>query len=96
MDRTYTTYKGWTNYETWLVHREIFDGWDDIAGEITPERLCEIVVEIVDMCPPEHITTLALARALVSNVNWHEIAEHINEIVEAEYIALWRASARRT
>tara|TARA_R110000751_G_scaffold2205_1_gene11755 strand:+ start:408 stop:650 length:243 start_codon:yes stop_codon:yes gene_type:complete len=73
---TYTTYKGWTNHETWLVHREIFDGWDDI---VTPERLEEIANEIVAMGRPEHITTLALARSLVSNVNWHEIAEHLNE-----------------
>ena len=76
---TDTRYNGWTNYPTWRVNLEIFDGWDDIAGDITPESLEEIANEILDMGGSDHSTTLDFARAFISDVNWHEIAEHLNE-----------------
>ena len=76
---TDTSYNGWTNYPTWRVNLEIFDGWDDIAGGITPESLEEIANEILDMGGSDHSTTLDFARSFISDVNWHEIAEHLNE-----------------
>ena len=80
---TETRYNGWDNYATWRVNLEIFDGWDDIAGEITPESLKEIANEILEMGGTESSTTLDFARAFISDVNWHESAEHLNENVEA-------------
>ena len=76
---TDTRYNGWTNYSTWRINLEIFDGWDDIAGDITPESLEEIANEILDMGGSDHSTTLDFARAFIADVNWHEIAEHLNE-----------------
>ena len=71
-------YNGWTNYATWRVQMEIFDGWDDIAGEITPESLHSIANEILDG-GTESSTTLDFSRAFISDVDWHQIAEHLNE-----------------
>ena len=76
---TDTRYNGWTNYSTWRVNLEIFDGWDDIAGDITPESLEEIANEILDMGGSDHSTALDFARAFIADVNWHEIAEHLND-----------------
>ena len=76
-------YNGWTNYSTWRVNLEIFDGWDDISGPITPESLEEIANEILEMGSTETSTALDFARAFISDVNWHEIADHLNENAEA-------------
>ena len=76
---TDTRYIGWTNYPTWRVNLEIFDGWDGFAGLITPEGLEEVVNEILDMGGTEHGTALDFARAFISDVNWYEIAEHLKE-----------------
>jgi len=77
---TDTRYNGWTNYSTWRVNLEIFDGWGDISEDvISAERVEEIANEILDMGGTDHSTTLDFARAFISDVNWHEIAEHLNE-----------------
>ncbi len=77
---TDTRYNGWTNYPTWRVNLEIFDGWDDIAGEITPESLEEIAKDMIDMGgEAKYSTALEWAYAFISEVNWHEIAAHLNE-----------------
>ena len=71
------SFGGWTNYPTWLVQLKIFDGWDDIAGEITPGIAEKIANNVLD--DRADSITLCFARALLSYVNWHEIAERINE-----------------
>jgi hypothetical protein len=76
------SFGGWTNYPTWLVQLKIFDSWDDtyppfIAGEITPESAEKIANNVLD--DRMDSITLCFARALLSYVNWHEIAERINE-----------------
>ena len=72
-------YNGWANYETWRVNMEMFDGWDDIAGEITAETLEELANDILEVGVDNGSTALAFARAFISDVNWHEIAEHKNQ-----------------
>ena len=67
-------YNGWTNYETWRVNLEIFDGGDfNMAGF----EMREFVEELI-----ENGSTEGLARdyamAFLSNVDWMEIAEHYN------------------
>jgi hypothetical protein len=73
------TYNGWTNYETWRVNLEIFDGLDsDMDGEkVTAESCKEYAEEVLS----ENGEGLALdyARAFIASVNWHEIAEALNE-----------------
>lgn len=75
-----TKYNGWTNFETWKVNLEIFDGVtaEDIWGErCQPEWVRDYVEEIVT----EGLTGFAFScvNSVLSAVNWHEIAEHLNE-----------------
>jgi hypothetical protein len=71
-----TKHNGWTNYATWRVNLEFFD---DGAGEYykTPEECCGYVVSVIE----EQAEGIALdyALAFLSDVNWHEIAEHMVE-----------------
>jgi len=83
------TYNGWTNYETWRVNLEIFDGFtlEDLnTVEVEPyevgQYLKDYAEEIVFL--DSHIggkTPSSLiedyARAFLQNVNWYEIAQHL-------------------
>jgi len=82
------TYNGWTNYATWRVNLEMFDGVDprDIYTRFHPDEaynlghdLKEYAENIITDYKSE--TTLAqdYALAFLSDVNWHEIAEHMIE-----------------
>ena len=76
------TYNGWTNYATWRVMLEIFDGFDpreEFFGD-WQEDLAANLKEYADMILDNGSSSgLALdyARAFVSEVNWHEIAQHM-------------------
>lgn len=72
-----TTYNGWTNYATWRVRLEIFDGWDD--DPMDAETCQDYAEECIFNCIPELENTLAegYARAFLSEVNWYEIAESL-------------------
>ena len=73
------TYNGWTNYATWRINLEVFDGMhSDIDGEkVTAESCKDYAEEVVS----ENGEGLALdyARAFMANVNWQEIAEALND-----------------
>lgn len=78
-------YNGWTNYATWRVNLEIFDGFDisdffDKKPEIYDAMswLKEHVEEIV-ACDAKEGIALDYAMAFLSDVNWHEIAKHLIE-----------------
>tara|TARA_R110000868_G_scaffold220237_1_gene471376 strand:+ start:1094 stop:1333 length:240 start_codon:yes stop_codon:yes gene_type:complete len=71
-------FNGWTNYETWRVNLEMFDGYEGPLDKDTAKELAE-----------EHIyatTTEGLGRdyalAFIADVNWHEIAGHY----EGDYV----------
>ena len=72
-------YNGWTNYATWRINLEIFDGlYSDMEGEkVTAESCKEYAEEVLS----ENGEGLALdyARAFMANVNWQEIAEALND-----------------
>ena len=74
-------YNGWTNYETWRIMLEIFDGFELDDEDITAEFCENYVYELLEM---DNDNTLALsyAEAFINGVNWHEIAEHLNEGIE--------------
>lgn len=77
-------YNGWTNYETWRVSLEYFDGvdwygYDSVNGDELQEMVEESVIE---MCPDNWARSLAFA--FLSDVNWNEIADHINEDLTEE------------
>jgi hypothetical protein len=71
-------YNGWTNYATWRVALEIFDEIPDAWEEITADD-CKVYAEmIVDNGSSEGFA-LDYALAFLQDVNWQEIADHLNE-----------------
>jgi len=86
------TYNGWTNYATWRINLEIFDGFNPIEDwgleheTLTESELAELLQEhaeeLVSQTAPEGLA-LDYAQAFMSAVNWHEIASHMLEDVAA-------------
>jgi hypothetical protein len=74
------TYNGWTNYQTWRVQLEIFDGME-IDQEMTHEDVKDYAEQII-----EDTSTPGLARdyalAFLSDVDWQEIADNLNDYNE--------------
>lgn len=82
---TDTTYNGWTNYPTWRVNLEYFDGcmtegWEDLGVEQLAEYLQERVEEDVAMCSSGEAKGYAFA--FLADVNWYEIAIHIYDEIQ--------------
>jgi hypothetical protein len=78
-----TDYNGWTNYATWRVNLEIFDGmdprdmdWHRLDKFDLADCLKEYANEILEMDVKEGLA-LDYARAFISDVNWQEIALHM-------------------
>jgi hypothetical protein len=74
------TYNGWTNYATWRVNLEIFEGgdWQDMDAQAFEDLAEEHIIS-----QSEGIAQ-AYALAFLSDVNWYEISKHyIDEEVEA-------------
>jgi len=71
-------YNGWTNYETWRVNLEVFDGlngedWDSIDSEWCKDYAEEIVTyDLAESIGKD------FALAFLGPVNWEEIAAGIN------------------
>lgn len=77
-------YNGWTNYATWRVNLEIFDGLSlsDLGYEDLDEfNLAEALKDHVDevlFCGIDDTGLAAdYARAFIADVNWREIAQHM-------------------
>ena len=70
-------YNGWTNYATWRVNLEMFDGsdghmvWDHQSAK-------EYVEEVIYSTTSEGVAR-DYALAFLSDVNWYEIAKHYQE-----------------
>jgi hypothetical protein len=69
------TYNGWTNYATWRVNLELFDGSEEAW---TAESAKDFAEEIIYSTTSEGVAS-DYALAFLSEVNWYEIAEHYNE-----------------
>ena len=78
---TTTEYNGWTNYATWRVNLEMFDGTDLASdndldaydlGQILRDRAEDFLACGAEMGS----AALDYALAFISDVNWREIAEH--------------------
>lgn len=91
------TYNGWTNYATWRINLEIFDGislddFGEIEDKVDPELVCAYTLGEALKERAEYYIELSsdkgLARdyalAFLSDVNWHEIAEHMIENAKEE------------
>jgi hypothetical protein len=70
-------YNGWANYATWRVMLEMFDGYDT-ETPVTHEYCEELAEDIISTDCPAGLA-LDYARAFLSNVDWREIANAINE-----------------
>jgi len=68
-------YNGWTNYATWRINLEIFDGWNE--GKINAEYAQEFA-ELVALPPQDNTLAHGYVLAFLADVNWHEIAEAVN------------------
>ena len=72
-------YNGWTNYATWRVNLEIFDGlYSDMEGESATAEGCKDYAEDIIGENGEGLA-LDYAMAFLASVNWYEIAEALNE-----------------
>lgn len=81
-------YNGWSNYATWRVQLEIFDGLElsDItsleADDITAYELgkqCEAWVDshLFEVTGEIHTLLIDYAQAFLDYVNWTEIAQNL-------------------
>lgn len=78
-------YNGWTNYATWRVNLEIFDGWDPYdCGHDSSTSAYDLGLALKDIAEELLANdgkglTFDYAMAFLSDVNWTEIARHIIE-----------------
>jgi hypothetical protein len=78
-------YNGWTNYATWRVNLEMFDGMDVYdAFRITEDDDASELASALEQYADDMLTmngekglVVDYARAFMSDVNWYEIAEHM-------------------
>lgn len=76
-------HNGWTNYATWRINLEIFDGSYEEFSLFDPDQLKEYVEDILeDGCSND--LTLSYAQAFLSDVNFYEIEEAIKNYNEEE------------
>ena len=76
------TYNGWTNYATWKVNLEMFDGHDSTDGyKVTPEDCQNYANAVLLENETEGNLVCDYSPAFLEDVNWSEIAETINENV---------------
>uniref|UniRef100_A0A6H1ZQQ1 Uncharacterized protein n=1 Tax=viral metagenome TaxID=1070528 RepID=A0A6H1ZQQ1_9ZZZZ len=75
---------GWTNYETWRVNLEVFDGMQ--PDEPMTAEVCEEYVETMILMENPQTEALMIlngwARCFLEGVNWQEIADALNERIE--------------
>lgn len=71
-------YNGWTNYATWRLASEVFDGVQ-FDYEVDAETLKELAEEIIFEFGNSSSLCEDYARCFLIDVNYHEIANHINE-----------------
>lgn len=79
-------YNGWTNYATWRINLEVIDGLE-IETAMSVCEIKEIVEDVVfnnfDTCNTPRLVE-DYARAFISEVNFYEIAQSINEELELQ------------
>jgi hypothetical protein len=76
-----TTYNGWTNYATWRVNLEIFDGMSAVdLGSMSPSELKDLCRDMAEEII-EQTTSEGLGRdyamSFLSDVDWWAIADHL-------------------
>ncbi len=86
-------HNGWTNYATWRVNLEMFDGFDareyftDANDEFDASELADNLKAYADdmlTINGEKGLAVDYARAFMADVNWQEIAEHLLDAIKQE------------
>lgn len=75
-----TKYNGWTNYATWRINLELFDGFEHeeiVSSDYLKELTQEWVFQDLQS-QSQYSLVCDYARAFLNNVNFYEIAEHMN------------------
>lgn len=79
-----TKHNGWTNYATWRVNLEIFDGMNGEDFDLGQEPydlghdLKAYAEDLIDSSSQEGLAR-DYALAFLNDVNWHEIAKNLIE-----------------
>jgi len=77
-------YNGWTNYATWRINLEIIDGIE-IETQTCASTIKEIVEDVVfSQYDGTNSLMYDYASAFISEVNFYEIAQSINEELELQ------------
>jgi len=77
-------YNGWSSYATWRVNVEIL-GDIQFDEHVSADYLKEIVEDCVFSNTPENLYLIKdYALAFLGDVNYYEIAEHINEELDLQ------------
>lgn len=99
-------YNGWTNYETWRINLEMFDGFDAAdyldrfdfdrtsctATEYMSNVLEDIAMELIrEEVPSESGFAYNLAVSFLSKVDFEEIADHMVTDYLAENLQEFKA-----
>jgi len=84
---TDTKHNGWANYPTWRVRLELFDDTRDFENYTSEEITAEWAEEFAEMIIFSEVGSKpdlmeSYARSWLSEVNWHEIAKSIREMLE--------------
>ena len=79
-------YNGWTNYATWRVNLEIL-GDIEFEEQVSADYLKDLTEECVFEGGATQRIADDYAQAFLSDVNYYEIANHINDDIklQAEY-----------
>ena len=79
-----TKYNGWTNYATWRVYLEIFSDFeDDMFDEPVYAQWAEdYAYSVVFESTPYRGLMADYAYVFLSEVNYAEIANHLNELIK--------------
>ena len=79
-----TRYNGWTNYATWRVYLEIFSDFeDDMFEEAVDAQWAEDYTNtVVFESTPYRGLMADYAYVFLSEVNYAEIAAHLNELIK--------------
>ena len=78
-------HNGWTNYATWRVNLEIIDGYDWYEHEhVDADYVKELVEDAVfgSLIGNGNGLVEDYANAFLSEVNYYELAENINELID--------------
>ena len=78
--RMMSDYQGWTNYATWRVNLEVFDGYEPDEA-VDADYIKDMLEEAIETNPD---LAISYALAFVNDVNYYEIADSINETYELE------------